>query len=391
VGGGLQTLRRGGALVLLALGLAGLASAAAPARGRPIVVPGCDGVYYERDGSPRVLIVSDFPLETSTYTATHQIAQAIKLTLKDRSFHAGAFTVGYVVCDDSGPAGSSSAARCRANARAASRVADVVAMIGTLDSGCARVELPVLADAHVLLVSPLNTATDLTHLRTGAIARMSATDDKQAAAAASFLHQDGVRTVAVLSDGTPRGNAYRAAFFSAAHAAGLRTPARGQADAAYVGGLLSRGSGALLREAKRRVPGGPLVLAAGYGPAAQLVTEAGPVADGAYLVVAGVPVERLGEAGRDFVTHFATAIGRSPHPYAVYAAQAANLLLDAIARSNGTRRSVGRIVLATKVERGLTGTFAFDANGDATPAAVTIFRVRDGRTEIVRVLNSGIP
>ena len=75
----------------------------------------------------------------------------------------------------------------------------------------------------------------------------------------------------------------------------------------------------------------------------------------------------------------------------MYAAQAANLLLDAIARSNGTRRSVGRIVLATKVERGLTGTFAFDANGDATPAAVTIFRVRDGRTEIVRVLNSGIP
>ena len=67
MGGGLQTLRRGGAFALLALALAGLASAAAPARGRPIVVPGCDGVYYERDGSPRVLIVSDFPLETNQF------------------------------------------------------------------------------------------------------------------------------------------------------------------------------------------------------------------------------------------------------------------------------------------------------------------------------------
>ena len=131
------------------------------------------------------------------------------------------------------------------------------------------------------------------------------------------------------------------------------TSARGRTDAAYVGGLLSRGSGALLREARRRAPGGPLVLAAGYGPAAQLVTEAGPVADGAYLVVAGVPVERLGEAGRDFVTHFATAIGRSPHPYAVYAAQAASLLLDAIARSNGTRRSIARARPRDEGQRGI--------------------------------------
>jgi branched-chain amino acid transport system substrate-binding protein len=384
-------LRLGGLSVVLALVLSGLASAAAPGGGRPVVVAGCDGVYYERDGSPQVLIVSDLPLETTTYTAMHQMAQAIKLTLKDRGFRAGAFSVGYVVCDDSGPAGTWSAARCRANARAAARVAGVVGMIGTLDSGCARVELPVLADAGVLLVSPLNTATGLTHLRRGAIARLSASDQRQAAAAATFLHQEGARKVVALSDGTRRGNAYRAAFVAAARTAGLVIPERGDADAAYVGGVLSRGSRALLREARRRAPGGPLVLAAGYGPAAQLATEVGPVADGAYLVVAGVPVERLGEAGRDFVTHFATAIGRSPHPYAVYAAQAANLLLDAIARSNGTRRSVARGVLATKVSKGLTGTFAFDANGDATPAAVTIFRVHDGRTEIVRVLDSGIP
>ena len=100
--------------------LAGLASAAAPGGGRPIVVAGCDGLYYERDGSPRVLIVSDLPLETSTYTATHQMAQAIKLTLKDRGFRAGAFTVGYVVCDDSGPAGRGApraAVRTRARLR----------------------------------------------------------------------------------------------------------------------------------------------------------------------------------------------------------------------------------------------------------------------------------
>ena len=73
-----------------------------------------------------------------------QMTQAIKLTLKDDGFRAGRFSVGYVVCDDSGAAGTWSARRCVANARAAARNRKVVAVIGTLDSGCARAELPVL-------------------------------------------------------------------------------------------------------------------------------------------------------------------------------------------------------------------------------------------------------
>ena len=53
--------------------------------------------------------MSDLPLEDSAHTAMHQMTQAIKLTLKDDGFRAGRFTVGYVVCDDSGAAGKWSA------------------------------------------------------------------------------------------------------------------------------------------------------------------------------------------------------------------------------------------------------------------------------------------
>ena len=132
---------------------------------------------------------------------------------------------------------------------------------------------------------------------------------------------------------------------------------------------------------------GPLALAAGYGPAAQLASLAGSAAEGAYLFVAGVPVERLGSEGDGFVSRFESAIGTSPHPYAVYAAQAARLLLDSIARSSGTRTSVARKVLAARVRRGLIGSFSFDANGDARPAPVTVFRVHDRSAEIVRVVD----
>jgi branched-chain amino acid transport system substrate-binding protein len=379
-------------IVVLALSLAGLASAGGPPVGeRPIVVKGCEGLYYERSGRPDVIIVSDLPLEDSAHTAMRQMTQAIKLTLKDRGFHAGRFRVGYVVCDDSGAAGTWSAKRCVANARAAVRSSDVVGVIGTLDSGCARAELPGLGAANIVLVSPLNTAVDLTRGHHGTIARLSAGDDVQAETAARFLKHLGVHTVAALSDGTRRGTAYRSEFVDAARRLGLRVVARRRADAAYVGGILTGRTRADLLDARKRAPSGALALAAGYGPAAQLAAATGETAEGAYLFVAGVPVERLDAAGAGFVRHFETAIGTSPHPYAVYAAQAAGLLLDAIARATGTRASVARAVLAAKVPNGLIGPVSFDADGDLRRPAVTVFRVHDRAAKIVQVVRSGLP
>jgi branched-chain amino acid transport system substrate-binding protein len=380
------------AIVLLVLALTGLASAAGSSQGeRPVVVAGCQGLYYERPGRPQLLIVSDLPLEDSAHTAMLQMTQAIKLTLNDRGFRSGRYSVGYVVCDDSGPAATWSAKRCVRNARAAVHNTRVVGMIGTLDSGCARVELPVLGAAKVVLVSPLNTAPDLTRSHVGHVARLSAPDDVQAEAAARFLRQRGAKTVAALSDGTRRGNSYRSAFASAAVRLGLRPVTRSRADAAYLAGVLSPRTRADLSAARRLAPAGPIVLSEGYGPAAQLADETGPPAEGAYLAVAGLPVERLPDQGRRFVTRFATEIGRSPHPYAVYAAQAARVLLDAVAVSNGLRATVSRAVLATNLTGELIGSISFDHNGDPAQAPVTIFRVHKRTAQIVRVVDSGLP
>ncbi len=378
------------AAFVAALVLAGLASAAGPTPGgRPVVLRGCDPLYYERVGMPQRLIVSDLPMEDTAHTAMHQMTQAIKLTLKTRGFRAGRFSIGYVACDDSGAAGRWSAGRCAHNARLATRHPHVVGVIGTLDSGCARAELPALARGGLLLVSPLNTADDLTGGR-AAVARLSATDSAQAGAAARFLQGTGALRVAALSDGTPRGDLFRAAFARAAARIGLRV-VRGRADAAYVGGVLAGPTRKTLEAARLRAGDGPLALSSGYGPVAQLADTAGPAAEGAYLFVAGVPVERLGGRGQDFVRRFEESIGRSPHPYAVYAAQAAQLLLDAVARSDGSRAAVARGVLRAREPQGLIGPFAFDRKGDAKPAAVTIFRVEGRSAVIVRVVNSGIP
>ena len=58
-----------------------------------------------------------------------------------------------------------------------------------------------------------------------------------------------------------------------------------------------------------------------------------------------------------------------------YAAQSAEVLLDAIARSDGTRASVTEELFRTRVTDGLLGDFAFDENGDITAPAVTFLRL----------------
>ena len=94
-------------------------------------------------------------------------------------------------------------------------------------------------------------------------------------------------------------------------------------------------------------------------------------------VLGGVEAKRLPPAGRRFVNEFGTS-GRAEgiDPFAIYAAQAAEVMLDAIARSDGTRVSVTRELLATRVRDGLLGSFRFDRNGDTTRQSVTLLRPR---------------
>jgi ABC-type branched-subunit amino acid transport system substrate-binding protein len=72
----------------------------------------------------------------------------------------------------------------------------------------------------------------------------------------------------------------------------------------------------------------------------------------------------------------------------VYAAQATEVLLDAIARSDGTRPSVLEELFATRITNSLLGSFGFDANGDISESPVTIVRVPGGgRGNLVQSLD----
>ena len=124
--------------------------------------------------------------------------------------------------------------------------------------------------------------------------------------------------------------------------------------------------------------GARLIATDGFSDFDLLLKLAGAASEGMTVGAPGVPNEQLPATGKQFVAAFGRAAGEVPGPYPAYAAQAHEVLLDAIGRSNGTRASVTKELLATRVKNGILGTFSIDRNGDTTAGAITIYRITRG-------------
>ena len=266
-----------------------------------------------------------------------------------------------------------------------------------------------------MIISAQNTSPGLTHATRGSnpgapgiyyptgvrtYARIEAPDDVQGAGDALFARQLDLRSVYVLRSANQYGLAVSAGFARAAGTVGVRVAgiaswnpqatsfaglarqvARTRADGVFLGGYGFAGEGELIRALRASLGArAPIVASDGFIPTTQLLQAAGAAADGMYVSFPGDPNSALPAAGRRFVEEFgATQPGKVVVSYsAPYAAQATEVLLAAIAASDGTRASVARELLATHVVGGILGSFRFDANGDIDPAAVTIFRIRGG-------------
>src|SRR5207342_1467809 len=98
------------------------------------------------------------------------------------------------------------------------------------------------------------------------------------------------------------------------------------------------------------------------------------------------PLQTLGPKGKAFIAglrKYAKVKGQMP-PYPVYQGQSAQVLFDAIARSNGTRSSVSDQLFKTNVKNGIMGTFHFDQFGDITPTKYITVEVLGQRGSVRR-------
>jgi len=115
----------------------------------------------------------------------------------------------------------------------------------------------------------------------------------------------------------------------------------------------------------------------GFDPATAVL--AGAAADGMTFSVPGPAIDRLGRPGRQFVASFSKQFGGRPTRFALAAAQAMDVLLDAIAQSDGSRASVTSNLFKVSVSNGILGSFSITPSGDTTLNAVAIYRIIGGK------------
>jgi branched-chain amino acid transport system substrate-binding protein len=385
--------------------------------------PGCGKLEYAGEGKPSVLVASDLTLAGPSRRASLQIVEAIRYELERRAWRAGNRRVAFQSCDDA-KGGARDLARCRENGRAFADEPTLVGVVGTYYSDCAKVVVPQLntaADGAVPMLSPLNVDVCLTepspacdrtepdkYYPTGSrnYARLAPNLVYQSAALAQLAQRLGLRRVFILTDREAYGVGVAVHFRRAARKLGIgvvgsrtwdpddrsyaalfRDVARSDADAIVLAGVASQDGARLIRE-KVAVLGknhGKVKLIAPDAFAEQDVLDgAGAAAREMYVVAPGVSLRSFGRGARNFARRFsAERLGGAPvDPYALHGAEAIRVLLDALARSDGSRTGVRRALFATRVSGGLLGSYRFDANGDPVAArgpvvAFTAYRAGD--------------
>ncbi len=388
----------------------------------------CSDIEYEGEGEPDVLIASDLPLQGSSRTQTLQITAAIRQLLGEAGWKAGDVNVGYQSCDDStAQAGKWDPGKCSQNANSYAENQSMLALIGTFNSGCAAIIIPVLNQAPgggMAMLSPANTYVCLTEGGPGCAddepdkyypsgarnyARVVANDAYQGAAVAQFAQDQGTTKLFILNDKEAYGlgvatNVQGAAEFLGIEVVGfeawdpkasnyealMNKVKQSGADGLFLGGLIDENGAQVIRD-KVKVLGpndGDVKLYMPDGFTTQQTIDESGVENtqDAFFSIAGVPTDEFeSEAAQSFITTFQESLGGQPvDPYAIYGAQAAQVILDAIAASDGTRPSVIEQMYATECTGCFLGDFTFNENGDPTLAsgAVVGFTIYRGQEEL---------
>ncbi len=381
--------------------------------------PDAGGTTAPAAAGGTLIVSSDLPLQGASADASADTNNAMALILEQNGGKAGAFTIELKEYDNSTAAkGGWDDATCAKNANDHVANKDEVAVMGTYNSGCAKIEIPVLnqdPSGPMLMISHANTNPGITkawdpgepdvYYPTGVrnYGRVIATDDYQGAAGAQFAKQDlKITKCLVLNDAQTYGVGVATAFTDEAKKQGIEIVGEEAWDAkqpnytalfegykdsgldcVYLGGINDNNGEQLIRD-KVQVFGpntGTVKLIAPDGFTGYPTVQALAEAQDMYITFAGLPASALieaGGAGADFVNAFKAKFGHDPaSAYAIYGAAAFQYILKAIELSDGTRKGVRDAAFSGKItipadESVIGKEFSIDENGDVTVIDMTI-------------------
>jgi branched-chain amino acid transport system substrate-binding protein len=237
--------------------------------------------------------------------------------------------------------------------------------------------------------------------------RVVTTDDNQGAAAAQFAKEQGVKKVYVLNDRQTYGQGVAQSFTTNAKKLGLTVLSDGVAgegwddkatnyealftkikalspDMLYIGGIFDLNGGQLVKDkvkylgtntaVKMMMPDG----FTGYPDFLEL-----PEAAGSYLSFTGLTIDQFPKGGvaEAFQDEYLLTYGDAPtSSFSVYGAAAAQVILEAISRSNGTRKDIFEKMKTVSIpaNKSVVGTaLKFDKNGDILSRDISIILVKN--------------
>ena len=397
-----------------------------------LALAACGGGSGAGGGGGKTLVISsDLPLQGASKDASEATNNAIKLYLEQVGNKAGQYTIEFKPYDDSTAAkGAWDDATCAKNAQDHVGNPDEVAVMGTYNSGCAKIEAPVLnqdATGPMLMVSHANTNPGLTktwdagepqkYQPTGKknYARVITTDDYQGAAAAQYAFDKlSVRKVYILNDNQTYGQGVAKAFETKAKALGIQVVGNDPWDAkqanytslfnkikatgpdlVYLAGIYDNNGGQLVKDkvgvlgdntgVKLMGPDG----FTGYPELQKL-----PEGQGMYLSFAGLSNDQLsagGGAAAKLLADYKAKYGAEPSTsYALYGVAAVQVILAAVEKSDGTRAGVTNAVFSGEGITIPAATSAIGkeikidpATGDTSAIDISILQLKDGKESFV--------
>ena len=384
-------------------------------------------------GAKTLKIVSSLPMTGSSLTQTQTIVNSEQLRLAQANNQAcgGKYTLAYEAWDDASAAlGKWDPAVETENGNKAVADPSIIAYLGTFNSGAAKLSIPILNQANLVMISPANTYSGLTktigaeagepdkYYPTGVrnYARTVTADDVQGKVDANFMFNKlGAKSVYILDDQELYGKGVADVFEKTAKELGMTVAghegidpkaadykalmtkistsnAGGPPDAIFVGMVVDNNASQLLKD-KVAIMGdntkvkymGP----DGVQTQAFIDGAGADVAEGAYGSVAGLAPENYTAAGQTFLKDYEAKYGKLTEPYAIYGYETMNVLLKAIedvcakGGDPSDRKQVLAAVMATKDFDGVLGKWSFDANGDNTLTDMTIYQVQGGAYKAV--------
>jgi len=282
----------------------------------------------------------------------------------------------------------------------------LVAVVGTSCSSEARVGAPILSEAGLSMISPSNTAPDLTDpaKHVAGYFRTAHNDLVQGRVAAEFVYNDlGLKKAATIHDGSLYAVGLATAFADAYKELGgeivseqavnvgdtdmrpvLTTIAAAGPEFIYYP-IFTAEAGFVTSQAKE-VPGLENVkLGAADGSFSQdFVNAAGEAAKGMYL--SSPDFSAFGDAYQEFLKKHEAKYGEPPlsafHAHAYDATNMIAAAVEKVAVQNGDTMVIGKQALrdaiaATKDFQGLTGNITCGETGDCADPKIAVYEVTD--------------